>query len=151
MNSRQPGTAGGPWNGWKKTTSKLLERLNVHLYTRCYGFPSFLVPFSTQKWYIWLFNAEKSHCSAAFVFFTANKWKCIAVCGSFPLKNGKKLCLSVLWFVGAVMKGVIGEPGEKNPGTSGAGRFRRVNSSQCYLRIATNFSRSSIAVFTSFV
>jgi len=133
MNSRRPGTAGGPWNGWKKTTSKLLERLNVHLYTRCYGFPSFLVPFSTQKWYIWLFgtgnskkhdagwlfNAEKSHSSAAFVFFTANKWKCIAVCGSFPLKNGKTLCLSVLGFVGAVMKGVIGEPGEKNPGARG--------------------------------
>jgi len=32
---------------------------------------------------------------------------------AFPLKNGKTLRLSVLWFAGAVMNGVNGKPGGK--------------------------------------
>jgi hypothetical protein len=37
----------------------------------------------------WLFDAEKSHSSAAFVFFTANKWKCNGVWGTFPVEKWK--------------------------------------------------------------
>jgi len=83
---------------------------------------------SSKTWYKWLFgtgkskkhdagglfDAEKSHGSAAFVFFTANKWKCIAVCRSFALKDRKTLSLSVLWYAGAVMKGVNRKSGGKN-------------------------------------